>query len=176
MKRGMKTKGAVLGFISIMVIAGFLLGALAQAAETLKGRSVATATKDETIAVNDEPGHHLELAVYEGLSFFENGDVAKLRSHSVIDMMPGKSSQAITYNIWTFDDGSTVVNRSKRLLVPDSSGTYSAKTTSEFVKGTGRFEGIKGTGSATGRNFPPGEKEAARVFSDFTWTYTLPGK
>ena len=40
MKRGMKAKGAVLGFISIVVIAGFLLGALAQAAETLTSFSV----------------------------------------------------------------------------------------------------------------------------------------
>jgi hypothetical protein len=177
MDKGMRTKGVIWGFISILVIAGFLLGSVTQAgAETLKGRSVLTATKDQRIPVNDEAGHVLGMQILEGLAFFENGEIAKLRTHSVFDSTPGKGSQAINYNIWTFEDGSTIVNRTQRLMVPDNSGNFSAKNTSEILKGTGRFEGIKGTGSATGKNFVPAEGEAVRVYSDFTWTYTLPGK
>jgi hypothetical protein len=169
--------GLIRIYVSMLVIAGILLSADTQAgAETLKGKSVSTATKDERIAVNDEAGHVLVLQILEGLTYFENGEVARLRSHSIVDAMPGRDAQAITYSIWTFDDGSTVVNRSQRMLATDSSGKNSAKVTSEFIKGTGRFQGIKGTGSGTGRNFLPSEGHAARSFSDFNWTYTLPGK
>jgi hypothetical protein len=52
----------------------------------------------------------------------------------------------------------------------------SAKNTTDLIKGTGRFEGIKGTGSATGKTFPRSEGQAMRSFNEFTWTYTLPGK
>lgn len=163
--------------VSIVVIGILFLGSIRQAgAETLKGRVVLTVTKDETIPVGDEAGHLLGLQIQEGLTFFENGETAKMRNENVYDMMPGKGGQAINYNIWTFEDGSIVINRTQRFMVTDQSGNLSAKITSEFVKGTGRFEGIKGTGSATGKVFPASKGEAGRFFADFTWTYTLPAK
>jgi hypothetical protein len=173
----MATKNSMWVLFGILVISAWILGSTVQAgAETMKGRTVLTATKDERIPVNDEPRHVLGMQILEGLAFFENGEIAKVRTHSIFDTIPGKGAQAINYNIFTFEDGSTVVNRTQRLMVSDQSGNFSAKNTSEFIKGTGRFEGIKGTGSATGKNFPPSEGEAVRVFTDFTWTYTLPSK
>jgi len=61
-------------------------------------------------------------------------------------------------------------------MVADKSGNYSAKNTTELIKGTGRFEGIKGTGSYTGKNFLSSKGEAMRTTSNFSWTYTLPAK
>jgi hypothetical protein len=172
----MATKKSMWVLFAILVISAWVLGSVIQAgAETLKGRSVITAIKDERIPIKDEPGHELGMQILEGLAFFENGEIAKQRTHSIFDTTPGKGAQAINYNIWTFEDGSTIVNRTQRLMVPDKSGNSSASNTSEFIKGTGRFEGIKGTGSATGKNFRT-EGEAGKVFSDFTWTYTLPAK
>jgi hypothetical protein len=173
----MATKKLMCVLFGVLVISACVLGSVIQAgAETLKGRTVITATKDERIPVNDEPGHELGMQILEGLAFFENGEIAKMRTHSIFDRMPEKGAQAINYNIFTFEDGSTVVNRTQRLMVRDQSGNFSAKNTSEFIKGTGRFEGIKGTGSATGKNFSASKGEAVRVFTDFTWTYTLPTK
>ncbi len=173
----MVTKKSIWVLFGILMISAWVLGSVIGAgAETLKGKSISTVTKDERIQVNDVPGHILGLQIVEGLAFFENGEIAKIRSHSFFDFMPGKGSHSISYNIWTFEDGSTVANRTDRLMVPDKSGSLAAKVTSEFIKGTGRFEGIKGTGAATGKNFLARDGEAARVFSDFTWTYTLPGK
>ena len=173
----MAAKKYLVVLLGILMISAWVLGATIQAgAETLKGKSILTATKDESIPVNDVPGHVLRLQILEGLAVCENGEIVKLRTHSISDGTPGKRAEAISYNTWTFEDGSTVVNRTHRLMVPDKSGTLSAKVTSEFIKGTGRFEGIKGTGAATGKNFLASEGEASRVFSDFTWTYTLPPK
>ena len=170
-------KVTILGFTSILVIAGFLLGFITQAgAETLKSRSVGTATKAEQIPVNDEPGHILVMQIAEGLALFENGETAKMRMSAVADTAPGKGGQAIVYAIYTFGDGSTVVTRSQRLMVADKSGTFSAKVTGEIIKGTGRFAGIKGTASGTGMTYPPSEGETWKVLTDSTYTYTLPGK
>jgi len=161
----------------ILVIMSLVIGAAIQAgAETLKGKLALTVTKNETIPVNDVEGHVLGLQVQEGVSFFENGEIAKMRNHNVYDFIPGKGGQAINYNIWTFEDGSTVINRTQRTMVQDEKGNVSAKVVSEFVKGTGRFEGIKGTGSSTGKVFPPSQGEAGRQVMEFTWTYTLPSK
>ena len=173
----MATKKSMWVLLGILLISAWVHGSVTQAgAAALKGRSVVTVTKDEKIPVNDEPGHALGMQILEGLTLFENGEIAKTRGHAIVDSKLGKGAQAIAYGIYTFDDGSTIVSRTQRLMVPDQSGNFTAQSTSELIKGTGRFEGIKGTSSGTGKNFLPREGEALRVFTDFTWTYTLPTK
>jgi len=173
----MATKKSVCVLFAILVILAWVLGSTIQAgAETMKFRNVQTATKDETIPVGDEEGHVLGLQIGEGLALIENGEIAKMRSHNVYDFIPGKGAQNIGYAIYRFEDGSTIVQRFQRLLVVDKSGNISAQTTGELIKGTGRFEGIKGTASATGKTFPPGKGEAFIHYNDITFTYTLPPK
>ena len=173
----MATKKSMWVLFGILVISAWVLGSAIQAgAETMKCRTAATATKDERIPVSDEEGHVLGLQIMEGLAFFENGEIAKMRSHAIYDCIPGKGAQAIVYTIYTFEDGSTIVTRDPTINGSDKSGNLSAKVTGELIKGTGRFEGIKGTVSATGKNFPASKEEAARTTNDFTFTYTLPTK
>ena len=172
----MATKKLMCILFGILVISAWVLGSASLVgAETMKCKSIATATKDETISVSDEEGHFLRLRISEGLAFFENGEIAKVRLYSLSDTVK-KGGQGIGYILYTFDDGSTIVNRYQRLMVADQSGNYSAKTKSEIIKGTGRFEGIKGTSSSTGKDFPATKEEAGRVFNDSTLTYTLPTK
>ncbi len=167
----MATKKSMWALLGILVVFAWILGSPIQAgAETMKGRGAATVTKDESIPVSDEEGHSLHLQIMEGVSFFENGEIAKTRSHVLNDTIPGKGAQAIGYTIVTFEDGSTIVVRFQQLW------DLSYKATAELIKGTGRFEGIKGTSSSTGKTFPPSKGEAMRVTSDFTWSYTLPTK
>ena len=173
----MATKKSMWVLFGILVISAWVLGFAVQAgAETMKGRTATTVTKNENIPVGDEEGHVVGLQITQGLAFFENGEIAKMRAHSLLDSTTGKGSQMIVYNIFTFEDGSTIVTRNQRLMVADQSGNLSAKTTIELIKGTGRFEGIKGTGSSTGKNFPASKEEAGRVTNDITWTYILPTK
>jgi hypothetical protein len=162
---------------SILIISTWVLGSTIQAgAETLKCRYATTATKDEAIPVSDEEGHFIGVSLMQGLAFFENGEIAKLRSHAIYDWRRAKGADAITYHIYTFEDGATFVVRNQRLMVADQSGNFSAKVTSEIIKGTGRFNGIKGTASATGKTFPASKEEAGRSTSEITFTYTLPSK
>ncbi len=169
----MATKKSMCVIFGIVVISVWVLGsAILSGAETMKCKNIATAIKDERISVVDEQGHELGIQVYEGLAYFENGEIAKVRFQSVFDRIPGKATQAIGYTFYTFDDGSTIVAKFQRLV----SGTGSATATTELIKGTGRFQGIKGTASATGKQFSRTKEEPARSFNDVTLTYTLPTK
>ena len=78
----------------------------------------------------------------------------------------------------TFSDGSTilikanVISTEAAVLAPTSS-----KSTGEIIKGTGRFEGIKGIGTVTTKYFLVEEGETgARGIGEGTLTYTLPTK
>jgi hypothetical protein len=95
-----------------------------------------------------------------------------VKGRLISDTLPGKGSQVIGYGFYTFDDGSTIIQRFQRLI----SETGSAKSTSDLIKGTGRFEGIKGTYSSTGKMFPRIKGEAEKYSMDVTLTYTLPPK
>ena len=172
----MATKKSVWVLFGILVISAWVLGSAIQAgAETMKCRGATTATTDERIPVGDAEGHVLGLQILQGLAFFENGEIAKLRTHAIFDTGPG-GGQSINYMFFTFEDGSTIIVRAQRLMVADKPGTFSAQMPGELIKGTGRFEGIKGTTSATGKNFFRTKEEPARVTSDWIFTYTLPSK
>ncbi len=173
----MTTKKSMWVLFGILVISAWVLGSAIQAgAETMKCRAAETVTKDERIPVSDETGHALGVQISEGLAFFENGEIVKRRCHAIYDTISGKGGQSIVYSIFTFEDGSTIATRNTRLTVVDKSGKPSAKTTGEIIKGTGRFEGIKGTADATAKPFPGSKEEAGRNAADITFTYTLPTK
>jgi hypothetical protein len=53
----------------------------------------------------------------------------------------------------------------------------SPKTTSEIIRATGRFEGIKRTGTATFKYFPVEEEEPGeRGLGEGTLSFTFPSK
>jgi hypothetical protein len=175
----MATKKSIWVLFGVLVISAWILGSVMPVhADTMKCRTAGVVTKDETLSVGYEEGHVLGLQITEGLAFFENGQIATFKSHLVYDrydrVVPGKSSQAIGYTIFTFEDGSTFVQRFQRLQGSDK--TLPAQVASELIKGTGRFEGIKGSASGTSKRAPEVKGEAKRYVSDMTFTYTLPAK
>jgi hypothetical protein len=59
----------------------------------------------------------------------------------------------------------------------DQNYLYDATATGEILSGTGRFAGITGSLTFTGKNLKPIKGEAgARSTLDYTFTYTLPAK
>ena len=173
----MITKKAAWVFFGILVISAWVLGSAIQVrAETMKCKSVQTTTKLERMEVGDEKGHFLGLQRMEGLAYCENGEIAKMRSDNVNDFVPGKGAEALGYTFFTFEDGATIIVRFQRSVAFGQSAIGSAKSSSEIIKGTGRFEGIKGSTSGTGKNFQQSKEEPGRAFTDITLTYTLPPK
>ncbi len=67
------------------------------------------------------------------------------------------------------------------MFLPLFKGTITAgasgESTSEIIKGTGRFEGIRGSVSAKTKNLPAEKGEAGpKQYGEGTITYTLPTK
>ena len=166
-------------FIGILVIMAWLLGFIIEAqAETMKCRVGRVVTKDETMAISDEEGHVFGMQISEGVAFFENGDVANFKNQAIADRRTGtgKGSQSIAYIFFTFEDGSSIIVSLEYRSIADASGKISTKTTGQIIKGTKRYEGIKGTFSSTGKMLPPIKGEVDKYFADATLTYTLPPK
>jgi hypothetical protein len=175
----MATKKSMWVLFGILVILAWVLGSVIQAgAETLNYKSYTYVVKAESVPVGDVDGHYLFSMTRRAFLVFENGEVATSRSVLTGEMMKGSGASSLQYVTMTFSDGSTIIIKSQvkasgpAVLVPTS-----AKSTSELIKGTGRFEGIKGTGTSATKYFPVEEGEAgARGIGEGTITYTLPSK
>jgi len=151
----------------LLIAASLLLSATQARTETVKFRGVFHQIKVEDIEVGDVPGNVIGIAENKGLVFFENGEVATYSEVLTFDFTNG-SFTGQGYTIITFEDGSTQVI--KFLGTDKEKGLW--KGTFTYLRGSGRFEGIKGSGSFTGKFF----ESIATGYDDFTGTYTLPKK
>lgn len=91
--------------------------------------------------------HTIGMYEQKGVCFLENGEVAILMTWGTWDAMIGVS----TYAVLTFKDGSTQWLKGLGIPKPTEDPNivlYEARPL-EYIKGTGRFEGIKGTASYT---------------------------
>ena len=155
-----------------LFIATWLLGSVSQTmAETLKGKFFHHATKMEGLPIPDAEGHWVGTLIREGVNIYENGELGWGKSVIILDMTKGVGSFSL-YTTVTFPDGSTMTSYSK--------GTASGPTvqfSGEYIHGTGRFQGIKGTITATGKSLPPEKGEiAGKSVGEYTITFTLPSK
>lgn len=104
---------------------------------------------------------------------FENGEVATIDHVSTGDFVKG-SGPFMQYVTIKFEDGSTITIKSQGTM---GAGASSGGWKSEIIKGTGRFEGIKGTQSAKAKYLPLEKGEVGpKGYGEGTITYTLPKK
>jgi hypothetical protein len=76
------------------------------------------------------------------------------------------------YGTLNFPDGSTIIYKTEGTF-----GGAAASMRSEIIKGTGRFEGIKGTQSGKGKYLPLEKGEVGQKgYGEGTITFTLPSK
>lgn len=164
----MKRIGMVAGAIcfALMMVNGTI------AAETLKWRLSQQVIKFESIEVGDVPGHVVGVGETRGLAFFENGEIATLSGKVTIDYTNG-SGPHMAYLFHTFEDGSAFVIKIQGTTTADPGGkTAPFKGELSFVQGNGRFAGIKGSGTYTGKRLTP-VAAGALVYADFTAAYTV---
>ncbi len=167
----------VVGVIGIFIIAAWLLVPATQAkAETMKYNYTSQITKMEFIVYPDVKGHVVGLFERRGVAIFEN-EVAALELWGTFDYIK-KQGPWEGYARITFKDGSTFTHKllGASSFAPD--GTKLLKGKGEYIKGTGRFEGIKGEFSLTGRLITPNTKDKTKGdnWVEVTGTYTLPKK
>ncbi len=174
----MATKKSMLALFSVLAISSFVLASVLQAgAETLKFKVYTYVTKAERAPVGDVDGHTVTFSTRGAFIVFENGEVATQRSVGTSDTIKASGS-SLTYQTITFSDGSTIIIKAQTTVAGTApKAPTSAKVTREIIKGTGRFEGIKGTGTSTVKYFPLEEGEAGpKGIGEGSITYTLPPK
>ncbi len=145
-------------------------------AETMNCKLVSMIEKVEMVKVGDIEGVFIGVMDRKGLSVFENGDIATTTCRGTFDTKKGFQG----YSALTFEDGSTIVvawkGPTSRVPPGGKFGGYSF--TFEYAKGTGRFEGIKGSGTFTEKkpNWDKDYKAKGFTYYEWTGTYTLPSK
>ena len=174
----MATKKSIRVLVGTLVIAAWILGCAIQAgAETMNYKSYVWMNKMETVPIDDVEGHVVILTQRGGFDVFENGEFATLKSVGINDLIKGSGS-AMTYTTISFADGSTIMLKGQGTVKGTTAGRVaSSESTSEIIKGTGRFEGIKGSVSGKTRNLPAEKGEAGpKQYGEGTITYTVPNK
>ena len=176
--RKSKMKITILGCIGVLLIAALVLLPAAQAkAETMKYKYTSQVTKVGFTLFPDVKGHVVGVVERRGVAIFEN-EVAALEIRATFDKIKGKVSFQ-GYTQITFKDGSTITQTIQGSHAPapgEKLDSYKGK--GEYIKGTGRFEGIKGKISFTGRQITPTTKDKTKGdnWMEVTGAYTLPKK
>jgi hypothetical protein len=160
--------------LSVAALTVFMALSLA-GAETIKGRQVQFITKAEVLQVGDVPDHIIGIYDQTGLASFETGEVASMTIKGTLDYIKG-SGPIRGYTITTYEDGSTTSSKYQGTTRPDPGGKGARwETTWTYIQGSGRWAGIQGGGTSTGRRFVPFGGRA-QLYSDVIGTYTLPAK
>jgi hypothetical protein len=168
----MITKKSIAVLFGILVILAWVLGSAIQAsAETMNYKFYTWVTKAESVPVGDVEGHIMRYEVRESFYVFENGEVATSNIIATGDLIK-YSGPFMQYVTIKFADDSTIIIKSQGAVGGESGGWKS-----EIIKGTGRFQGIKGSQSAKAKYLPPEKGEAGpKGYGEGTITYTLPSK
>lgn len=175
-----KMKIAILGCICVFLIATLILVPAAQAGEqTAKYTLASPLTRIEFVPVPDAKGHAVGLLERRGVAIYEKGEIAAYHTRATFDSIKGQGGTFRGYSDYTFEDGSTIISKYQGTAwVPSGKKLYSIKGTGEHIKGTGRFEGIKGKVSFSGKYITPYTKDKTKGYMvvEVTSTYTLPKK
>jgi hypothetical protein len=160
----------------ILVITAWVFGSAIQAgAETMKYKFYTWVNKGEVVPVPDVEGHTVNLSMRGAFYIFENGEIATINHVGVGDTIKGAGT-FMQYVTLKFEDGSTIIIKSQGTVGGYTAGGTGGWT-SEIIKGTGRFEGIKGTQAAKAKYLPVEKGEAGpKGYGEGTITYTLPSK
>ena len=138
-----------------------------------KVRTVYRYIKAEAAEVGDVPGHVVGIAEARGLTFPDTGEVGTYLVQVTFDYVNGSGPHQ-GYATAVFEDGSEAIIKVEGMTTQVEGGKtsdFEGKYT--YMKGTGRFKGIQGSGSYTGKRLTP-LAEGADSYSDATGSYTLP--
>jgi hypothetical protein len=176
----MATRKSMWILFGMLIITAWILdSAIPAGAETMKCRTSANMVKWEAIPIPDVDGHRISLNLRDGLAFFEDGEVALFKASSTSDTIAGKEGRSQGYLLFTFVDNSTVITSFFQTSKPDPAGKFGwvSELKGEILKGTGRFEGIKGSLSGEGKQLKIEKGElAGKSTINYTFTYTIPSK
>ena len=160
--------------LAALITVAILLSVTQTWAATMKFRLALFHKKAEIIEVADVEGHIMGVGEAPALASFETGEVAAGTLNWFADYIKG---EGITqgYVRLTFNDGATITYKfvGNTRLDPNGKGSLFESQSVVIVRGTGKYAGIKGEGSYTGKRLAA-LGVGARLYTDVTLRYTLP--
>ena len=150
----------------------------AQAEESSwKFKEITYLTKLEVISVPDVEGHTVGIFERRGLYIFEHGEVGAYRSCGTFDYIKGQGSFQ-GYAHYTSKGGcQTVYKYHGTETIPIGEKLSTVSVRGEYIKGTGRLQGIKGKLSGVGKFITPyGKETKGDMIFEGTTTYALPSQ
>jgi hypothetical protein len=108
----------------------------------------------------------------------EKGEISAYHTRGASDTIEGQGSFH-GYSDYLFKDGSTIISEyTGTLTLAPGEKLRTIKGEAKFIKGTGRFEGIKGEASFIGKYVTTYTKDETKgdAVIDVTSTYTVPSK
>jgi len=146
-------------------------------AETMNFKLVSMFEKVERVKVTQTEGVMIGVMDRKGLSIFENGEIATTSCRGIFDSKKGFQG----YSSLIFEDGSTLLLSWKGPTSQSrpAGGKYWEYTIAvEYAEGTGRFKGVKGNGTYTGKapQWDDDYKAKGFTYYEFVGTYTLPSQ
>jgi len=166
----------ILGFICVSLVAFLILVNAAQAGEkNVKYKIASYITKMEVVPIPDMKGHIIGIMERRGVAIYENWETAVYHSQLTFDSIKGKGVSFSGYSNLSFADGSTTISKFVG-TIPEVKGKKIIKGMGDYIKGTGRFEGIKGKLSFSGKYITPYTEDTTKgdMVLEVTSTYTLP--
>jgi len=154
-----------------MWIIALAANAAAEQTTTVSIKVVMTGPRPTMLPAGDDGNHYVGLGQREGEAVSSDGKKAKYSNVYMLDLYMNRSSVSWGYTKMVFEDGAWLFFKWESSVVGmDENGPVN-RGKGTILKGTGPYEGIKGTAEFTGRNLktPPGASESSAVL-----TYTLP--
>jgi hypothetical protein len=171
----LKYKRLVIILISLGLI--FAFGVMTSVAQE-KWKVISYTSNLQPIPVPDEEGHMVAAFERRGAAIFEGGEMAAWLAVGTIDWTKGQGP-GWGYHQYTFKDGSTIWTKAQfTSRIPPGEKLSFIEANGEFIKGTGRFEGIKGSWTCKGpfiTPFTPDKTKGDLIF-DCSGTRILPRK
>ena len=126
------------------------------------------------IPVPDVDKHGIGIYERRGIAIFKDGETAAYHGYGIWDFIDNNGPFQ-GYSTLTYKDGSTTMVKYSGNMVkePEKLPTYMGK--GEYIKGTGKYEGIKGNYSFSAKYITPYNKETkGDVVVNAKVSYTLP--
>jgi hypothetical protein len=143
-------------------------------AEESKFRVTNYLVKMEYTPVTDVDKHVVGTYERRGIAVFENGEVAAYHTLGTFDFVDS-NGPFHGYTTLTYKDGSTTMLSYDAIMTKESGNMPTLKGKGDYIKGTGKYEGIKGTVSFTGDYITPYNKETkGDIVVNASSSYTLP--
>ena len=132
-------------------------------------------TSNAVVIGNPADGHVNGVWARRGLTIFDNGEVASYSAVGDFDLTKG-SGAILGTDTTFFADGSSWSTKFKGQFSIGPKGLWVIPHEGEFIKGTGRFEGISGTLAYTSKQVDKKPDFEGFAVTEGSATYSVPQK